>query len=384
MTCLAKVHAVLVLERDPASPAAAGRARDEHERVADQPADGMAVAAGDRGRHEAVSRALEQRNLGAGRSAQRVRVAVAPVLVDERPPAQVADAAAAAPQEVRERARLRQPREPGAEHVHRLLERRAHVRRAERDAVLDESRPVRVGLRRVTAGAARHQAAHGMPHERDLIDVHGPDGQEPLHQLAQRAAVLRDVAAAVVADVDRRAADLAREAVAEPLATAERPRELGRHQPVDEDDDAPRRGRKGRGDGLGLERDGLAGHAHGHRLRERAPLLLERVAAKAGYGGDHGTAVRRARQRQALAPGGGATRRHSHRPGAHAQAPVDATGDALVHRAHEHRARPHHPEYAPAHGALDGPDPAGGPRQLVEAEGGQGAELAVAHERILS
>ena len=32
------------------------------------------------------------------------------------------------------------------------------------------------------------------------------------------------------------------------------------------------------------------------------PSCLERVAAKAGYGGDHGTALRRARQRQALAP----------------------------------------------------------------------------------
>jgi hypothetical protein len=191
------------------------------------------------------------------------------------------------------------------------------------------------------------------------------------------------VAAAVVADVDRRAADVAREAVAEALAAAERPRELGRHQTVDEDDDAPRRGRKGRRDRVGLERDGHAGHPHRHRLRERASLRLERVAAKAGYGGDHGTAVRRAGQRQALAPSGGATRGHSHRPGAGAKPPVDAAGDSLVERAHQHRTRPDQPEHARADGTLDRSDPARGPRELVEAEGGQGAELAVAHERIL-
>src|SRR6185436_2321198 len=49
---------------------------------------------------------------------------------------------------------------------------------------------------------------------------------------------------------------------------------------------------------------------------------------------------------------GGATRRCSHDPGAGAKAPVDAAGDALVHRAHQHRARPDHPEHTPAHGAL--------------------------------
>ena len=84
-----------------------------------------------------------------------------------------------------------------------------------------------------------------------------------------------------------------------------------------------------------------------------------------------------------LAPRGGRPGDHSERAGSRAEAPVDAAGDALVHRAHEHRAGPDHAEHAPADRALDLTDPAGGPGQLVEAEGRQGAELAVAHERIL-
>ena len=47
----------------------------------------------------------------AGRGAQRLGVAVAPVLVDERALAEVADAGAAAAQEGAEHARLRQPAE---------------------------------------------------------------------------------------------------------------------------------------------------------------------------------------------------------------------------------------------------------------------------------
>ena len=71
----------------------------QHERVADDAADGMARAARDRRGDEAVRRALEQRHLLAGRGAQRLGVAVAPVLVDQRALAQVADAGAAAAQE---------------------------------------------------------------------------------------------------------------------------------------------------------------------------------------------------------------------------------------------------------------------------------------------
>src|SRR5215210_1244174 len=113
----AEVHAVLLLEGDPAGAAAARGARLQHERVADQAAERMAIAAGDGRRDEAVGGALEQRDLRARGRLERVRIAVAPVLVHERTPAEVADAAAATAQEVREGARLREPREARAEHV---------------------------------------------------------------------------------------------------------------------------------------------------------------------------------------------------------------------------------------------------------------------------
>ena len=65
-----------------------------------------------------------------------------------------------------------------------------------------------------------------------------------LEQLGERAAVLGDVAAGVVADVDRRAAELAREPRAVVLAALARPRRQPRsvsHQAVEEDDEPRRR-----------------------------------------------------------------------------------------------------------------------------------------------
>ena len=110
----------------------------EHERVADDPADRVARAARDGRGDEAVRRALEQRHLLAGRGAQRLGVAVAPVLVDERALAQVADARAAAAQEGREHARLGQLAERVARDVDTLLHRRTGVRRSEEDHVAQE------------------------------------------------------------------------------------------------------------------------------------------------------------------------------------------------------------------------------------------------------
>jgi hypothetical protein len=137
----ADVQPVLGLERDPPRARAARRARREHEEVADEAADGMAVRPRHRRAHEAVRGALEQRDLLAGGGAERVRVAVEPVLVDEGALAEVADPCRAPPQEARERLRLRHRGQRRARDVHRLLERRAHVRRAQGDDVADMAYP---------------------------------------------------------------------------------------------------------------------------------------------------------------------------------------------------------------------------------------------------
>ena len=66
--------------------------------------------------------------------------------------------------------------------------------------VLDPGRAV---LGREVAGAARDEPAHRVPDERDLGDLDRPGGDQGLEQVGERAPVLGDVAAAVVADVDR-------------------------------------------------------------------------------------------------------------------------------------------------------------------------------------
>src|SRR5206468_10255295 len=103
--CAADLQAVLVAEAQTPRAAASRSRRHEHQTVAEQSPDGMARIARERGRDEAVGGALQERHLLADAGAQRVGIAVAPVGVDERALAQVADAAAAAAEERAERSR---------------------------------------------------------------------------------------------------------------------------------------------------------------------------------------------------------------------------------------------------------------------------------------
>src|SRR4051794_32783469 len=74
------VEAVLLAEGEPALAAASRAAGHEHERVAEQAPERVALAAGDRRRDEAVRRTVEERDLLTGGRTQRVRVAAVPVL----------------------------------------------------------------------------------------------------------------------------------------------------------------------------------------------------------------------------------------------------------------------------------------------------------------
>ena len=73
-------------------------------------------------------------------------------------------------------ARLGQQVERRAAQVDDLLERRAPVRRPERDDVADAAAPSRAALGRLVRGAARDEAAHRVPDERDLADLDRPVG----------------------------------------------------------------------------------------------------------------------------------------------------------------------------------------------------------------
>ena len=213
-----------------AEAAAAGRAGGEHERVADQAAERVLVGPRDGRGHEGVRRVRQQRDLAQRLRAQRVGVAAAPVLVDQRAAAQVADARAAPAQEAGERARLGREVQRGAHGVHGLLERRARVRRAERDGQAHLRGPLAAAM----AGGARDEPAHRVPDERDPLRV------EPVQQRRERRPVLGDVAAGVVADEDRRHAEL----LFKPLAVGRRaPRVLALAQAMHEHHHVRRRAR---------------------------------------------------------------------------------------------------------------------------------------------
>ena len=83
-----------------------------------------------------------------------------------------------------------------------LRERRAHVRRAERDDVADAAAVDAAG--RLVAGAACHEPAHRVPDERDRSTCTGHAATPASSSSASERAVVGDVAAGVVADVERR------------------------------------------------------------------------------------------------------------------------------------------------------------------------------------
>src|SRR5690606_10450827 len=100
--------------------------------------------------------------------------------------------------------------------------------------------PAMPGLEPVVTGATRDQPAHAVGDDRQALEPGlGPDVDELLESLGQLAAVLRDVAAGVVAGIDRRLLEslgdrgpvVDRAAL---LGDAEAPRSLRAHQAVDE------------------------------------------------------------------------------------------------------------------------------------------------------
>src|SRR5581483_7134074 len=89
----------------------------------------------------------------------------------------------------------------------------------------------------VVAGAARHEAAHRVADEHDLLDRHGPRLHRLLEQPGEPPAVVRDVEPGVVAEVERRVAELLLEARAVGAAPEQRPGVVGLAQAVHEHGD---------------------------------------------------------------------------------------------------------------------------------------------------
>ena len=147
----------------------------------------------------------------------------------------------------------------------------------------------------LVTGRARHQPAHRVPHEREILDSHGPLGHKPLEQIGQGQAVLGDVPAGVVAELNRRDAEVAPQAArvgVAPPAGAEPPGELGLPQAVHEQHDAGGAFGEGSGEGVRFQGNRAPCDPHAHRLLEVAAVALERIADQAVERADKGGAGR--------------------------------------------------------------------------------------------
>ena len=69
-------------------------------------------------------------------------------------------------------------------------------------------------------GAARHQTAHAVAEYHQFFHRHRPLSEQLLEQLREVASIFRDVAAAVVVQVNRRESEIARQRLAVVMAVA--------------------------------------------------------------------------------------------------------------------------------------------------------------------
>ena len=163
----------------------------QHKAITDDPRERVARIAGDGGRHEVVVGSGEERDLGGRGASQVVGVAASPILVDDGPGTQVADTAAAPPQEPAESARLGQLHQPGAAEMDELLQRRSEVQGAQRDGGPHQTDPTVAGAEAVVGGAASHEPTHRVAQEVDRFDGHRPPAHEVVDQLGDIAPVGR-------------------------------------------------------------------------------------------------------------------------------------------------------------------------------------------------
>ncbi len=146
----------------------------------------------------------------------------------------------------------------------------------------------RVPLRfAVVTGAARHEAAHAVAEDRQFLDRTRPGGDELLQRFRELRTVVGDMQAAVVAQVERRAAERTGQCCAV-IVSLPPPLQVVQAQAVHEDQQAA----GGRGSSRRAQRarrigqvDRLAAIAHGHRDRQRVGGPGEVVAVHTVDGG---------------------------------------------------------------------------------------------------
>ena len=143
----------------------------------------------------------------------------------------------------------------------------------------------------VVAGTARHQPAHRVAHQHDLVDGNRPERLEPVQHVGQRLSVVRDVQPGVVAQVDGGEPVL----VMQPLPVAPQilagarrapPRAFGEKQPVNEYGKATGGCRERRRHPVGGERHGRPVVPDLHAQRESVAVCRQLIPVQPVDRGD--------------------------------------------------------------------------------------------------
>jgi len=142
----------------------------------------------------------------------------------------------------------------------------AMVRRSEEDELPQFLKPGVFRLASIEACAARHQAPHAVPDDRNFFEFGRPCSDESFDKIGKHSPIGRDMEPRIVAQIDRRVSEIAcqRRAVIVFLSS---PVAVAQAQAVNENDDAaarPRQSRRKRFPGemkllsIGPERIGIA------------------------------------------------------------------------------------------------------------------------------
>ena len=180
----------------------------------------------------------------------------------------------------------------------------------------------------VVASAARHQPAHAVAEDHQLVELRGPLGDQLLEQRGEGAPVGRDVQAAVVEEIDRRVAEVACERGAMVVPQPEPP-PVVQAGAVDEEEQLAAGLRKVRAERPSLQLQRMAGLAQLHLDRERVARVGQVVTEHPVEHGEHRFPLRPGRTvaderrelRQSAVDAGAHQLRHA------ADAPVDQAGE---------------------------------------------------------
>ena len=233
-----------------------------------------------------------QRNRMPGVATMREAIVPFPVVVEQAAVAQVGDPRAPDLPEMGERERIRADAQRRLNEVPGAFPRRSVMRRAQEHDRPDEPRPGVPGLDRVEEGASRHESAHAVGHDHQLRRPDGSVREKRFEKPVELASAGRDVTPRVVAQVDRRQAEVALErgAVVVPLVV---PAGVVHAEAVRQQHEPSRGLREVSGESPRIRRERLTVPPQAHRDRQGIAAFLEVVAKDAVENRDEGFATRR-------------------------------------------------------------------------------------------